>query len=359
MASIPFLAMLRASGPALLLLVATSAAALAQTPIRAPSGTLRGVVRDSATGEPVAYALVILVGKDQQAFASESGSFSLTNLGTGRTRIRVQQIGYRAQTLNLDVDTRPDPGDASPGIVVRLTRHALVLPEVSVEAKGCLGMLDAGSNAQEGSTLLGEAFQNAERILALERKYPFVLEFQRVVTLLDSAYNRIDGRVDTLEKDSRAYVPYQRGKVLERGRRERIAAFTSSDIAGAEFQRAHCFWYAGRDSVAGFPGYRIDFAPRPEVRSPDWAGSMLVDSASMGLIRTETRLVNLPRTGTNVLTATCTIFYQPIVTSLPQEFQTRCVSSQRDGPPHIRVERWLLVNHRFTGKTPIGQERPR
>ena len=348
------------AGFPLLLLTAHIASASAQTAARAPSGTLRGMVQDSATGGPVGYALVILLGKDQQAFTSGSGRFTLTNLSGGRARLRVQQIGYRAQTLPLEVDTRPGAGDGSSGLVIRLARQAVILPEISVEAKSCQDMRDVGSTAPEGGTLLSEAFQNAERILALERKYPFVLEFQRVVTRLDSAYTRIDGRVDTLAKDSRTYVPYRAGKVLERGlRREHVAAFTSSDIAREEFQRAHCFWYAGRDSVEGFPGYRIDFVPKPEIKTPDWAGSMLVDSASMGLLRTETRLVNLPPTGTDFLTATCTIFYQPIVPSLPQEFQVRCVSSQRGGPPLFRVERWLLINRRFTGKTPVEPEPPR
>ena len=343
------------------LLIAYQVNGAAQTAARAPSGTLRGVVQDSATGEPVGYALVVLLGRDQQIFTSGSGRFSLTNLAGGRARLRVRQIGYRAQTLTLEVDILPGAGDPSPGLVVRLARQTVVLPEISVEAKSCLDLKDVGSTAPEAGTLLNEAFQNAERILALERKYPFVLEFQRVVTLLDSSYNRIDGRVDTLRKDSRTYLPYRAGKVLERGvrRRDRVAAFTSSDFAGEEFQRTHCFWYAGRDSVEGFPGYRIDFAPKPEITSPDWAGSMLVDSASLGLLRTETRLVNLPRTGTDFLTANCTIFYQPIVPSLPQEVQVRCVSSQRGGPPHIRVERWLLINRQFTGKTPVEPERPR
>ncbi len=347
------------SGLPLLFLVASVASAPAQTAARAPAGTLRGVVQDSVTGEPVGYALVVLLGRDQQAFTSESGRFTLTKVAGGTARLRVQQIGYRARTLVLQLDTRPRAGDDSPGLVVRLMRQAVVLPEISVEGNSCLSMRDAGSTAPDAGTLLDEAFQNAERILTLERKYPFVLEFQRVVTLLDSGYNRIDGRVDTLRKDSRVYVPYRAGKVLERGmRRERVSAFTSSDIAGEEFQRTHCFWYAGRDSVEGFPGYRIDFAPTDKIKSPDWAGSMLVDSASMALLRTEIRLVNLPPTGTDFLAAHCTIFYQPIVPSLPQEFQVQCVSSQRGSSPHIRVERWLLVNRWFTGKTPIAADPP-
>jgi hypothetical protein len=339
----------------LILLLGLGPAAAAQTTARAPSGILRGVVRDSASGEPVGYALVSAADRDQRTFTSATGRFTLTGIPPGRVLLRVQQVGYRVASIALEVDTRP-VGDATE-VTVLLARQALVLPELSVEGSQCMGMRDAGASAPEGGSLLGQAFQNAERILALERKYPFILEFHRVVTLLDSSYNRIDGQVDTLRKDSRRYVSYRTGKVLERGlQRERVAAFTSSDIAGEEFQDSHCFWYAGRDSVQGAPGYRIDFAPKPEVRSPDWAGSMLVDSASMALIRTETRLVNLPRSGTDFLSANCTIFYQPIFPSLPQEFQLRCVSSYGGETRHIRVERLLLINHRFIGKAPTEPE---
>jgi hypothetical protein len=188
----------------------------------------------------------------------------------------------------------------------------------------------------------------------MERKYPFVLEFQRLVTGLDSNYTRIDGFVDTVRKDSRTYVPYQVGKVLDRPgtRFEKAYFFTSSDVASGEFQKSHCFWYGGRDSVEGFPGYRIQFAPNNRVTTPDWAGSLLIDSASMTLLRTESYLVNLPSSGTSFLSALCTVFYQPIFPSLPQEFQVRCVSSQKGTPPHIRVERWLLFNRKFHGKKP-------
>ena len=41
------------------------------------AGSITGVVRDSASGLPVGYALIIVVGKDQQVFAGESGRLHL------------------------------------------------------------------------------------------------------------------------------------------------------------------------------------------------------------------------------------------------------------------------------------------
>jgi hypothetical protein len=267
----------------------------------------------------------------------------------------VQQIGYRPVTLTLAVDTRGVAQAAAPGLVIQLVQQVLVLPEIVVQGKSCNRMEDLSAASAGASTIFDEMFKNAERILTLEREYPFVLKFQRVVTFLDSTYTRLGGFVDTIRKESKGYAPYRAGQLLDRAGTvgEKMAAFTTSDIAGSEFQKSHCFWYGGRDSVEGFPGYRIDFAPSPKVTSIDWAGSLLVDSVSLALLRAEVRLVNIPPKGTNFLSAVCTIFYQPIVPSLPQEFQSRCVSAQKGGPPHIRVERWLLINRTFLGKQPV------
>lgn len=341
--------------PLLLLLLALRAVpGEAQIPVVARQGILSGVVRDSSTGEPVGYALVELAGGRQQVFASSSGRFRLSGVGAGRVGLRVRQIGYHPVTLDLRVAAETEAGAAPAELTVSMRRRALVLPELVALGGACPGMREAGALAPEGGTILEEAYQNAERILTLERAFPFVLHYQLGTTILDSSYVRIGGEIDTIRRDSRSLSAYRAGRVVERPgtRLERINAFTTSDIARAEFQRTHCFWYSGRDSVAGFTGFRIGFAPRPEVRTVDWAGSLLVDSASMSLLRTEARVVNLPRRGTEVLSVVCTIFYRPILPSLPQEHEARCVSTRRGPPRRIVVERWLLVNREFLGKDP-------
>ena len=339
--------------PLLLLLLALRAVpGDAQIPVVAREGILSGVVRDSATGEPVGHALVELAGGRQQVFASSTGRFRLTGVGTGLAGLRVRQIGYHPVTLQIRVE---DGRGAAPAeLAVSMRRRALVLPELVALGDACPGMREAGALAPEGGTILDEAYQNAERILTLERAFPFVLHYQLGTTILDSSYLRIGGRIDTIRRDSRSLSAYRAGRVVERPgtRLERVNAFTTSDIARAEFQRTHCFWYAGRDSVAGFTGFRIGFAPRPGVRTVDWAGSLLVDSASMSLLRAEARVVNLPRRGTEVLSVVCTIFYRPILPSLPQEHEARCVSTRRGPPRRILVERWLLVNREFIGRDP-------
>jgi carboxypeptidase family protein len=335
-------------------LILSSVPALGQIRAIAPGGVLSGVVRDSATGEPVGYALIVTPERNQRVFATAAGRFRLTGLTAGPASLRVQQIGYRGVTLAVIIDRRTSGVPAEPELVISLVRRPLVLPELVSRGDACLGMQEAGGAAPEGGTILDEAYKNAERILTLEQRFPFVLRYQRSTAVFDSSYAPIGGAIDTVRKDSRTFATYRAGRVLDRSgtRLERVNAFTTSGIAGGEFQRTHCFWYAGRDSVGGFPAYRIEFAPSPDVRTTDWAGSILVDSASMSLLKAEARVVNLPARGTGFLSVICTFFYRPILPSLPQEHETKCVSTLRGPPKEFMVERWLLVDRAFIGKTP-------
>jgi carboxypeptidase family protein len=347
------------SSIALTLLGLLPLAAQAQQPVRAPGGTLTGVVRDSATGLPVGYALVVVTGHEQRVFATESGKFTLTGLGGGTLALRVQQIGYRAVSLTVSVDARSGAGAGTPGLVVTLARQAFVLPQIVVQGDFCTG---APSAEEETGTILDEAFRNAERLLTLERAYPFRVTYQKSIMKLDSTYSRTGGWVDTLRYESR-YRSYHRGQVLVRDGKgpyshEVANYFTASDVATQEFRESHCFWYAGRDSVDGFPGYRIDFAPTAATHSVDWAGSLLIDSVTMTLLRSEAHLVNLPAKGTSFRSALCTWIYKQLLPTLVLEFQARCAINQSGNPPGIVVERWLLIDHAFLGKRPDAPEPP-
>ncbi|HEV8356350.1 MAG TPA: carboxypeptidase-like regulatory domain-containing protein [Gemmatimonadales bacterium] len=344
-----------------LLLTGPFRPAQGQLPVHAPGGTLAGLIQDSVTGLPVGYALVILVDKDQRIFARESGRFTLTGLSSGTAVLRVQQIGYRAVTLTLSVETRPEPGAGGPGLVVSLERQPFVLPQIVVEGAACAG---AELGADETGTVLDEAFRNAERLLTLERAYPFQVAYQKIITLFDTSSARAGGRVDTLRYDSR-YRRYRRGEVLVRsktwsGQLEQANYFSVSDMAGREFRTSHCFWYAGRDSLEGFQGYRIAFAPTEETKSVDWAGSLLIDSATMTLLQSEAHLVNLPSKGSTFRSAACTWLYKQLLPTLVLEFQARCViANAGTGPLAYTVERWLLIDHRFFGKRPDAPDPPK
>ncbi|MGQ0702122.1 MAG: carboxypeptidase-like regulatory domain-containing protein [Gemmatimonadales bacterium] len=341
-------------------MLAAVAKAGAQALIAAPGGVLAGLVRDSISGSPVGYALVVLDGGNQRVFASEAGRFSLSGLASGPVTLRVQQIGYQGVALRLVLDTQ---AAAPAALTVSLVRQPFVLPDVIV-SDGCP---NAELGAGESGTILDEAFKNAERLLTLQQNYPYRSSMEQVTVILDANNIALTRQVDTIRIDSKTTSSYQKGKVLryvrslEWGRpilREHAVYFQPADLAGNEFRRHHCFWYAGPDSVEGFPGYRIDFRPVASVRTPDWAGSLIIDSAAMHILRSDARLVNLPRNGTAFRSAECTVTYVQFAPTLVHEYRATCNTTHNSRPPTSSVRYWRLLEHAFLERRPQGPDQP-
>lgn len=344
----------------LMLGLAVAGPARAQTLVYAPGGTLNGMVRDSATGLPVGYALVMVVGQEQRVFASESGRFILTGLGSGGLTLRVQQIGFRAVTLTLKVDPSPESGGGAPGLEVRLSRRPVILPEIVVHGDVCTGTEALGSSAVEES-IIDEALKNAERVQTLEKSYPYRFSFAITKALLSSGRQVLRRWTDTVRYDTRTLVGYRRGKVLEgsRGPGQVANYFSTADLARTEFRKSHCFWYAGRDTAqGGAPGHRIEFAPIREIRDADWAGSVVIDSATMMVARSEARLVNLVGKKTTFTSASCIVTYRQIVPTLVLESQVDCASTRSAGPAQITLEHWVMISFRFIDKSPVADSVP-
>lgn len=83
---------------ALRALVGLVALGIASSPVRAQSGAMpvRGIVRDSATGVPLAAAVVRLVALHREVRTHEDGRFELGLVPAGEHALVVQRIGYRA-----------------------------------------------------------------------------------------------------------------------------------------------------------------------------------------------------------------------------------------------------------------------
>ncbi len=341
-------------------LVFATTKAVGQTPVTAPGGTLSGIVNDSVTGTPVGYALLILVERNQRVFATEGGRFSFAGLSSGTVTLRVQQIGYRSVLLRLVVDARSNA--PASGLEIPLASQVVRLPEITVEAQACPAEGEPREEDGGVGTILDELFKNGERLLTLQRTYPYRATMQHQTVVLDSNRVRLSRHVDTLEIDSRELPAYERGNVIrlvqtrDLGRitfRNYANYFQASDLARPEFRNTHCFWYAGLDSVRGFPAYRIQFRPLPRVTTPDWAGSLLIDSASMHLLRSVARLVNLPREGAAFSAAECSALYVQLVPTLIHEFQAHCVTGHNTRPPAAFTdERWTLLTRAFINRRP-------
>jgi len=69
-------------------------------PVAAQAGTVKGVVTDSATGRPLADALIRVAGTDLSTHSNLRGQFTLTGLSSSTVNLIVTRIGYRPRTVD-------------------------------------------------------------------------------------------------------------------------------------------------------------------------------------------------------------------------------------------------------------------
>ncbi|MEZ4588273.1 MAG: hypothetical protein R2909_17990, partial [Gemmatimonadales bacterium] len=148
--------------------VATPAAA--QLVVRSNDGQLSGIVIDSATARPIAFPLIGF--RERRFFGAESGRFTLTGVTGGVHLLTVSQLGYAPYQIQIRVTGDPAV-EGSTEIRILLSKRAFQLPEIVVSGSpGC----PRGATAADGTRLepvIEAALANAERVLVLERGYPF------------------------------------------------------------------------------------------------------------------------------------------------------------------------------------------
>jgi TonB-linked SusC/RagA family outer membrane protein len=109
---------------ACLLVLASSIGTVAHA--QGGAGRVTGTVSDSATGQPVAEALVTVVGTRFGARTDNVGRYAITGVPAGTYRIEARRLGYRPATVP-DVAV-PDGGTAT--VDMRLGASALTLEAV-------------------------------------------------------------------------------------------------------------------------------------------------------------------------------------------------------------------------------------
>jgi iron complex outermembrane receptor protein len=107
-----------------LTVLACSTPAVAQQPEH--RGEIEGVVRDAATGAPLAGAIVSAAGLRQRATTQADGSFHLRGIAPGTYTVAVERLGYGSALTQVTVDGQ------SAYVVVALTATPLEIPGLVV-----------------------------------------------------------------------------------------------------------------------------------------------------------------------------------------------------------------------------------
>ncbi len=97
---------------------------------QAPATTVRGTVRDAATGAPVSAATLESAGLGRTIVADDSGRFTIAEFPTRGARILVRHVGYAPLDTFLLL-----PRAAGETFTLRITRAATTLDTLQVKAK--------------------------------------------------------------------------------------------------------------------------------------------------------------------------------------------------------------------------------
>jgi hypothetical protein len=226
-------------------------------------GTLVTTIVERETHAPLAYSTVTVtaVGRSDSVarFTDDAGQTLFAPLTPGRYRIRARELGFAP------ADTVVDLADSVPRWGIVLALHAIPHQLETVDVR------EQGVCRQPGipDEIASQIHENAQRAQLLTAAYPFYYQREE----------RIANATDTVTYDSRQHPTYRVGHMVRatrdrRGRETVVFVLpTLQDLADSGFQRVHCFWYAGRDSI----GVRIDVEPLVSLGDVDIAARFYLD----------------------------------------------------------------------------------
>ncbi len=120
----------------------------------AGNGKLKGVVKDSSSGEPIVGANIVIEGTTLGAAASVEGDYFILNVPPGIYNVRASAIGYAPVVVrNIQVSS-----DQTVTIDFRLTSQAIRLGEVVIEAQ--MRVVDKSRTATKTTIGSGEMDNN-------------------------------------------------------------------------------------------------------------------------------------------------------------------------------------------------------
>jgi hypothetical protein len=330
---------------------------------RQPTGAISGTVVAQDDQTPVPFALVRLPTLGVERFADGSGSFRLSAIPAGPYQLVIMQTGHSARDTIVWIDTG---SVASPRI--RLPESPPALADLTPAPPGaCTAPQDVVLHAPLAFTsLLDQVIQNGERFRVLSASYPFAARYERVLTELshDGASTVLD--TDTTIMRSTEVPRYRPGDVARlalRAAREQDYAIripTLADVGNPEFQRTHCFSYAGIESFAGEPLARVDFTVAEWIDTPDVSGAVFLDTLTFQVRGMTAALTRIPLRGVERMEVT-TLFRElapnlAIPTQVSATTEYRAARLGRDSYPAARTETQWLIEIAFFGRQPGGPE---
>ena len=258
-----------------------------------PSTVLVTVI-DSSARYPLANADVIDLGTGQHRFTDENGRARVAWPANGALILKVREVGYQPRQRTI---RESDASGAN--ATFEMSRVAYVISPVKATSH-CSNSVSADSGSLDLSvSALDQLKQGAEKYDQFRRHYPFEATVERRTAAVPETgqLKRIVVNTEKFRSD-RWESGYEPGDIVryERGGFTVPLLFLST-LADSVFWEHHCFGVGGVESYRGSRVVRLEFSPTTDVKGPDYAGTVFLDSASSYLVRVDFHLANPPRRG--------------------------------------------------------------
>ena len=322
--------------------------------------TLRGTVLTAESGEPLGFSIVSLHPRFGQRFTDAAGKFEFKTTPAVAYVLSVRQIGYAPLDTQLVIT-----GDGATNVRIALRHLAIELPPVTIAGNQCTNPGPPDSSDTALRAVFDQLQETARRLALLADSYPFryTLELaDRAVSQRGDTGPPATRRLQFSSGDKRRH-PYAVGRVVQRawgpwGSPDSVLVIQSAeleDLANPDFIASHCFYLAGRDTIAGERLVRIDFEPAAHVRSADMAGAAYLDSASYALRYTTTWITKPGRSQlTNVKAVTFVTRFRNIAPGVPLQDSLRAVTTYHYGRgPTIQTQRTVDVRFQRQAPPPV------
>ena len=310
---------------------------------------LQGTVLSSETQLPIGFSVVNLAPTGGKQFTDGAGRFTFANVQAGTYVLSIRQIGYTPLDTQLVLT-----GHDTTAVRVALRRLAIELPPVTVIARQCTNPGRPDSSDRALLAVFDQLQENARRFELLADSYPFryVLELSQRTVSLRGDTGRLE--VQRLQFSSDDNHPYAVGRVVEPGWGPWagpgvlvIHSADLQDLGNSTFITNHCFWLAGRDTIAGDSLIRIDFDPGPRISSADMRGAAYLDPVTYELRYTTTSLTRPERSAlTDVSAMTFRTRFRNIAPGVPLQDSLAVVTTYRYGR-RAKIDTQRTVDVRF------------
>ena len=338
--------------PAVLAVVAVTHQAIAQG-----SERVVGFVYSRPDGVALPNTVVRAPDLGVQVFTDPRGMFEL-NGKFDSTRIEFRRIGFAPH------DTLVVRGQrATDSLHIELVRVAVPLKPVHVV--GLPPCLHPGPPADQSDTVLVLLFSqlslNASQYRLLAESYPFTYVLKSQLGYVDSSGAEVVSHEQMIRVDGLPKWQYRRGRVTSsyvssRGRGTQVNIPTLLDLASREFVNNHCFHYGGTSAAEERPAHRIDFVPAIGIKPSDFAGQILLDTASFQIRQIVFELSPPLGSRTKVTMTVTTDFTEilPSIAVISAVYSTQTITTPKQADVRM-FEKQRLLSFSFSGRHPEGR----